>query len=266
MASTQNVKLGVCNIRFDGVDLGYTKGGVEVEVTTDTYKVMVDQFGESEINELITKRSIVVTAPLAETTVENMVRIMPGATLVDSGTKQVYTLDEAGPVPTTYTVTIDGVAYSYEASGTPDEAEILDGLEASINLSGAAPMIADASGGSSLVLTGRESGVTSTVTVSGGTLAAVETTPAAAGAKRVDVTNGVGTDLLSLAKELVIHPVSLPVTDQSEDLIIPLAATAGAVSFAYKLDEERVYNVEFTGYPDSTNNDLLFKFGDPAAA
>ena len=32
-SSTENVKLGVCTILFDGNDLGYTKGGVEVELT-----------------------------------------------------------------------------------------------------------------------------------------------------------------------------------------------------------------------------------------
>jgi len=165
---TENVKLGVCNVTYGGTDLGLTKGGVEVEVTTDTHKVMVDQYGESEINEQIVKRSIKVTVPMAETTLDNMVLIMPGATKVGS---DPY---------------------------------------------------------------------------------------------RVDVTNAVGTDLLSIANELVIHPVALAANDHSEDIIVPKAATGGAMAFAYKLNDERIFNVVFTGYPDS--NDILFKFGDPAAA
>ncbi|EGT88588.1 hypothetical protein ABNIH1_18950, partial [Acinetobacter baumannii ABNIH1] len=36
MASdVKNVKLGVCKIMFDGVDLGFTKGGVDVTVSTE---------------------------------------------------------------------------------------------------------------------------------------------------------------------------------------------------------------------------------------
>jgi hypothetical protein len=50
-SNTKNVKLGVCTVLYKGVDLGYTKGGVEVDVTTSTKPVTVDQFGESVINE-----------------------------------------------------------------------------------------------------------------------------------------------------------------------------------------------------------------------
>lgn len=172
-SDTANVKLGVCQITYNGVDLGYTKGGVEVEVTTDTYKVTVDQFGESEINEVITKRSIVVRCPLAETTLENMVAIMPGATLV------------------------------------------VDGVDSNV--------------------------------------------------KRVDVDNAIGTDLLTIAQELKLHPIALAGADASEDFVVHKAATPGALTFAYKHDEERVYNVEFMGYPDVSNSNMLFSYGDPAA-
>ena len=41
--------------------------------------------------------------------------------------------------------------------------------------------------------------------------------------------------------------------------MIPLAATSGALNFAYKLENERIYNVEFGGYPDSTGK--LFTVG-----
>lgn len=264
MGKTTNVKLGVCNVRFGGVDLGFTKGGVDLEVSTDTHKTMVDQFGESEIGETITKRSVKATVPLAETTVENMVRIMPGAVLVDNGTKQVVTVSEALVVDATlYTVTIDGVAYSYTTTSTSATAWA-DGLVAAINLSGAAPLVA-ANVADDVVLTGRVSGETATFSATGGTISASETTPAVVGAKRVDVQNGIGTDLLQIAKELVLHPISKPTADQSEDFIIPLAATAGGLSFAYKTDDERVYNCEFTGYPNASTK-VLFKFGDPAAA
>lgn len=84
-SSTQNVKVGVCRISFGGTDLGFTQGGVEVEVKTETHQVMVDQFGKSIINEIILGRTVSVKAPLAETTLQNLVSIMPGATLVGTG-------------------------------------------------------------------------------------------------------------------------------------------------------------------------------------
>lgn len=172
-SSTQNVKLGVCKVSFGGVDLGYTKGGVEVTVATETHKVEVDQFGKTAVNELIMARNVSVKVPMAETTLENLVKIMPGATLV--------------------TDAIDPTS------------------------------------------------------------------------KRVDVVTGVGTSLLATALALVLHPIDKLDTDTSEDFTVFKAATAGALQFAYKLEEERIFNVEFNGYPDTANGDKLFSLGDPTA-
>jgi hypothetical protein len=164
MASdTKNVKLGVCTISYDGKDLGYTQGGVQVSVKTDTHKVNIDQFGKTTVNELIMSRDVSVKVPLAETTLENLVAIMPGATLVTG----------------------------------------------------------------------------------------------AGGEKSVDVGVGIGVDLLSIAKELRLHPVSKPANDYSEDFVIPLAATSGALDFSYDVEKERLYSVDFTGYPDPVTKKLF---------
>lgn len=85
-SNTQNVKLGVCRVSFGGEDLGFTKGGVEVTVETSTHEVTVDQMGETPINEYITSRTCTVNVPLAETTLENLVKIMPGATMITDAT------------------------------------------------------------------------------------------------------------------------------------------------------------------------------------
>lgn len=166
-SDTQNVKVGVANLTLDGTDLGYTKGGVEVEVSTEKYTVTVDQFGQTPINDYIIGRSISVTTPLAETTIDNLVQIMPGATKIGSG---------------------------------PTKAE---------------------------------------------------------------VKTGVGTNLITNAGKLVVSPIAT--NDASEDIVIPKAATAGNMTFSYNLDSERVFNVQWTGYPDPTTG-LLFVMGDEAAA
>ncbi|HCP7380267.1 TPA: hypothetical protein OFU72_003633 [Escherichia coli] len=77
----KNIKLGACKVSFGGVDLGYTKGGVQVEVATETLKVTVDQLGQTTISELVQGRNITITAPLAESVLQNMVDLMPGSTL-----------------------------------------------------------------------------------------------------------------------------------------------------------------------------------------
>jgi hypothetical protein len=167
---TTNVKLGVCKVTFGGDNLGFTKGGVEVQVETESHVVSVDQTGSTPISEYITGRTVTIKVPMAETSRDHLVAIMPGATKITDAT-------------------------------TP----IGDGIYA-------------------------------------------------------EVKTGVGTDLRTIAKVLRLHPISLVDTDHTEDFIVPLAQTTGALNFAYKLDEERIFNVEFKAYAD--NNGKLFYYGN----
>jgi hypothetical protein len=84
-SDTKNVKLGVCLVYYKGKDLGYTQGGVQVTVATQTHKVNIDQFGKTTVNETIMSRDVTVKVPLAETTLENLVATMPGASIVADG-------------------------------------------------------------------------------------------------------------------------------------------------------------------------------------
>lgn len=85
MADASNIKLGTCKITYGGVDLGLTAGGVEVTVATTTHETKVDQLGDSTVNEFITGRTVMATCPLVETTIDNLILIMPGATKVGTG-------------------------------------------------------------------------------------------------------------------------------------------------------------------------------------
>lgn len=170
-SNTKNVKLGVCRVSFGGTDLGFTKGGVEVSVETETHEVTVDQMGETPINEYITSRTCTVTVPMAETTLENLVKIMPGATLVTDSTTDTK--------------------------------------------------------------------------------------------KYVNVPTAVGTSLLAVAQELVLHPIANGDGDKSDDFTIPKAMTPGAMTYSYMLDEERIFECEFKAYAGEDGS--LFKVGDTTA-
>lgn len=175
---TTNVKLGVCKVFFGGVDLGFTKGGVEVTVETETHEVQVDQYGNTPIDEYITGRTVSVSVPLAETTLDNLVAVMPGAKLVTD--------------------------------------------------------------------------VTTSTT-------------------KVLVPTGVGAKLINFAKELILVPKGVNgVLDYNDAVRIPKAATPGAMTFAYKLDEERVFNCNFKGYPviegvAPNANEVLYQVGKVTA-
>lgn len=279
MASdTKNVKLGVCRVLFNGTDLGYTKGGVEVEVKTDTHEVNVDQFGKTPINEYIMGRSCTVKAPLAETTLDNLVATMPGATLVSDGVVATGTITITTQPTTGQTITVNGQTVTFKTAAA-GPLEVTIGANASAtaanltNVLNASSVPAIAAANYSVLAAvvtvnyDLRGTVGNAFTLATGTAAAAVTMSGAtltggtdATTNRVDVTSGIGIDLLSIAKELRLHPVAKADNDKSEDFVIPLCASSGALSFAYKLEDERVFNAEFKAYPDPTTN-KLFYFG-----
>lgn len=276
MSDTKNVKLGVCKIFYDGKDLGYTQGGVQVTVKTETHKVNIDQFGKTTVNELIMSRDVMAKVPLAETTLENLVATMPGATLnsvggvAATGKLTVATVPADGD-----TVTVGGQVFTFKTSpvSSTDVAigatvaavatSLAAGLNASINSNVSAATYAAAAAvvnvtydskgiaGNGLTLVSGQASVTVTAMAGG----------VAPTSRSVDVTSGVGISLLAIARELRLHPQELADDDKSEDFVIPLAATSGGLEFAYEVEKERIFNTEFTGYPDSANGGKLFRVG-----
>lgn len=169
---TKNVKLGACNVTFNSVALGLTKGGVEVSITTNKHEVMVDQFGATAINDIITGRTGTVKVPMAETDLAKLLVMFPGSVLVTDKT--------------------------------------------------------------------------------------------VATKKKLTIPHGVGISLVDTAAVLTLHPTANAVGDKNDDVTVPLAAPVGDIQFAFMVDQERVYTVEFKMYPDETTG-LLAVFGDIAA-
>jgi len=289
--NSTNVKLGICKILYKGVDLGFTIGGVNVAVTSTTHPVTVDQFGQTILNETITKREISVTVPLAETTIDNLVATMPGSTLRSNAVAATGTITVATVPVAADTLVVNGQVFTFAATQTSNTtiaigatvgataANIAATLSSSIisavdlanySVSGAVVTVAyDLNVPTQSGLAGGAVGNTFTLTKTVGaglTLSAATLTGGVdATKKRVDVGTGVGINLLSIAGPLVLHPIANAETDTSEDLIVPLAATSGGMKFDYKVDVERVFNVVFNGFLNVATG-TLYTFGDPLAA
>jgi hypothetical protein len=84
MADSTLVEMGVCNVEFNAVDLGYTKGFVKVSYQTESLEMTVDQM-DTPIDELITKQTFEVTVPMAEKNLSVFESLFPGATLTTGG-------------------------------------------------------------------------------------------------------------------------------------------------------------------------------------
>jgi hypothetical protein len=294
-SNTRNVKLGICQVFYDGKDLGYTKGGVEVQVSTETYKVEVDQFGKSAISETIQGRTVSVTCPLAETTIENLLDIMPGTTLISDGARAQGSVTFSGQPAAASVVTIAGEDFTFVSTSPADNSEVkigpnlgetLDNLIFTINnhfwsatstvyLAGGLRAELDATNPSKVNLTALDLGTlgNAITLVAGGTSngtvsAATMTAGAVSTRSRVEVSSGAGINMIDIAKTLRLHPTNRDPAGgyvYDDDFILYAAAPAGSLQYAYQVDSERIFNVTFSAYPDAKAGvgARLFSIGDP---
>ena len=280
-----NIRLGPCRVRWGGKDLGLTKGGVDVTVKTDTKDIQVDQYGMSPVNSFITGRTLQIKCPFVETDLDTLYALMKtvGATLNDTGvaatgTITISTLPTAGS-----TMTINGHVFTYVAAPVPPAVLAQDTIPLAASIpatitnavrvlrSSSDPLVNSASftaGASTIAIVYNRSGSIGNAytlaassgsgTVSGATLTAGTdgSTP-----RNVSLTAGVGIALYSLAQQLVLHPTTKADNDYSEDFVVPLAAHPGSINFSYKVDNERIYQLDFMGFPN-TSTQQLFYYGD----
>lgn len=266
-SDTRNVHVGPCRVYYDGVDLGFTKGGVDVEVSTETFKTEVDQFGKTPISEVISARMLKVTVPMAETDLDRLFLVMPNSKVVTAGGATATGTFTVATNPTDgHVITVNGKTWTFKTTVAAQQQVLIGATAAATATNLAAALnasqdpkiaIAQYAAASSVVTaTYNVAGVEgndfalattqSSVTVSGTNLTGgIDVT-----AKRIDVGDGVGVNLLASAKELRLHPTDRLEGDTQDDFVIPLAATAGGMKFAYKTEDVRVFNCEFSGFPD----------------
>lgn len=273
MSDTKNVKLGVCKVFYNGKDLGYTQGGVSVTVKTETHKVNVDQFGKTTVNELVMSRDVSAKVPLAETTLENLVAVMPGSSLNIVGGAQATGKLTVATVPADGDyVTVSGKTYTFRTAPSLPTDVLIGGTVAACATSLQVKLAAETNAQvARATFTVNSAQVTATYGLKGTTgnsytlasgQASVTIIAMAGGveptSQKVSVSTGVGISLLDIAKELRLHPKSKADDDKSEDFVIPLAATPGGLEFAYEVEKERIYNTEFNGYPNPATEELFY--------
>lgn len=82
MADLANVQIGVQKLTFGSVELGHTDGGCEFAYEPEYTDIVVDAFGTTVADKVLTGEAVRVTVPLAEVTLEKLKNAIPTATLV----------------------------------------------------------------------------------------------------------------------------------------------------------------------------------------
>lgn len=96
MADVTNVKVGACSVTFNNVDLGHTKGGVELSYEPVYHDVSVDKYGETIVEKYLMGEKITAKVPLAEFTIANLKVAMPQGTFAGAANARLTLGHSAG--------------------------------------------------------------------------------------------------------------------------------------------------------------------------
>lgn len=96
MADITNVKVGVCTVTYNNIDLGHTKGGVEVSYEPVYKDVSVDKYGETVVEKYLMGEKFTAKVPLAEYTIANLRNAMPNATFAGAANRRITLGKSAG--------------------------------------------------------------------------------------------------------------------------------------------------------------------------
>lgn len=90
--NTRNIELSPMRVTYNGVDLGGTEGGVDVSMKTKTAAIKVDQFGDTEVDSVVSGQEYMVKLTLVESKDKGKWKVaFPFIRLIDNGTdKQMY--------------------------------------------------------------------------------------------------------------------------------------------------------------------------------
>jgi hypothetical protein len=73
----QNVRMGVCSIVFNGVDVGHTLGGTKVTITRKLTPLKVDKYGDSPVDMVVTDVQMEAEMKIAEPVVALLKNAIP---------------------------------------------------------------------------------------------------------------------------------------------------------------------------------------------
>jgi hypothetical protein len=96
MGDITKVKVGPCSVTFNGLDLGHTKGGVEVTYEPTYHDVTVDKYGETVVEKYLTGEKFTAKVPLAESTIANMRVAIPQSTFAGAANARITIGASAG--------------------------------------------------------------------------------------------------------------------------------------------------------------------------
>lgn len=96
MPDITKVKVGVCTVSYNNLDLGHTLGGVEVSYEPEYADVKVDKYGNTVVEKYLVGEKFTAKVPLAEFTIANLRVAMPQSQFAGAGNSRILIGSSAG--------------------------------------------------------------------------------------------------------------------------------------------------------------------------
>lgn len=96
MGDVTKVKVGACSVTYNGLDLGHTKGGVEVSYEPEYKDVAVDAYGNTVVDKYLVGEKFTAKVPLAEFTIANLKNAIPQSTFAGAANARILIGQKAG--------------------------------------------------------------------------------------------------------------------------------------------------------------------------
>lgn len=291
MATLGNIVLEPCSVTWNGTDLGYTDGDIEVTTDEQAVDIVAHQEGTNVLDAIRTGNSVEIALALKETSLAQLQTLIGTGGGNDSGVAQVTDItcvaDSSGSLnntimfitgknPTTKVVTNYVVWFNVNSAGTDPSIPGYTSVEVAVATSAADTAVASAltsaldaladfgaSAASEVVtVTNAEAGaVTAPDAGNTGFTVAIDTTG-------VSQLYGWGksqnfTGMLADSAKLVLHPVKNISSDLADDLAFWKAYPV-LNSIVKSGENPQMVNVTFRIFPDLSKPDAtrLFVLGD----
>lgn len=260
MGSIANVRLGQCDITYNSVVIGHTKGGVEITIKNEVTEVTVDKYGSTPAKAYHKGTRVEVKTTLSEYDFTQMQEVINAAT--KSGAAATGTITYGSP-SNGDTITVDGHTFTKAASGSGSNFSAIAELTTLIN---ALANVNATDNGTTITVTASETGVH-------GNSIAMSKTGSALVLSGALLTGGTGQ--LAIGKvagdeltgaELVLHPSNVDSNDDTQDVTVWKAVIIGDSTIPFKVDGETVFEVTWLAVvsPDDADGDgkgFLIKLG-----
>lgn len=96
MPDITNIKLGVCTVNYNGVDLGHTMGGCELIYAPKHVDITADLYGDTPVEKYLIGEVLSVKVPMAEYTINNLRNAIPQSTFAGAANSRILIGHKAG--------------------------------------------------------------------------------------------------------------------------------------------------------------------------